>query len=117
MTKTYTVTDEQIDALRAEAGQAGDVAQVAICDSALDGDDTARAECARVIADAEAMQDRGTDTYAIINSKGEIVSLHDEPVPAGQGWGHDHELVELAQPHTVGDRIDWDARGREIVTK
>lgn len=56
MTQTTTthVTDEQIVILRAEAGAAGDTAQVAICDRALDGDVTARVECARVIADAEA---------------------------------------------------------------
>ena len=60
MTKTIstisTITNEQIEALRAEAGAAGDTAQVAICDRALDGDAVARAECARVIADAAAMQ-------------------------------------------------------------
>lgn len=55
-----------------------------------------------------------TATYAIVTASGEIVSLHAEPVPAGQGWGHDHELVELVRPHRIGDRIEWDARGREI---
>lgn len=54
-----------------------------------------------------------TTTYAIVNRRGEIISLHDAPVPAGQGWGHDHELVELVRPHRVGDRLDYDARGRE----
>lgn len=48
------VTDMQIKALRSEAGSAGDLEQVAICDRALRGDDDARAECARVIADAAA---------------------------------------------------------------
>lgn len=64
MTKTYgtltaahTITDEQIATLRAEAGAAGDMAQVAICDRALRGSAAARAECARVIAEAQAMQD------------------------------------------------------------
>jgi len=50
----FDITDEQIEALRDEAGSAGDNAQVALCDRALDGDDEARAECARVIADAAA---------------------------------------------------------------
>lgn len=54
-----------------------------------------------------------TAAYAIVNRQGEIVSLHTEPVPAGEGWGHDHELVELSRQHRVGDRIEWDARGRE----
>jgi hypothetical protein len=49
----YTVTDEQIAALRDEAGQAGDLDMVAICERALAGDDPARAECGRVIAEAE----------------------------------------------------------------
>lgn len=49
------ITDAQIEALRTEAGGAGDSAQVAICDRALQGDESARAECARVIADAQAM--------------------------------------------------------------
>lgn len=50
------ITDEQISALRAEAGVAGDESQVVICDRALDGDDHARTECARVIADATAQE-------------------------------------------------------------
>lgn len=81
MTQTsYIVTDEQIDALRAEAGAAGDYTLVATCDRARDvlapWDDTprfarvpsreihnrtrrltveqARARCARVIAEAAA---------------------------------------------------------------
>ncbi len=41
-----------IQALRAEAAAAGDMAQVAICDLALDGDADAQRECLRVIADA-----------------------------------------------------------------
>lgn len=52
-----TITDEQIHALSTEAAEAGDIAQVAICDRALSGDETARAECSRVIAAAEAQKD------------------------------------------------------------
>ena len=51
------VTDEQIAALRDEAAQAGDLDQVAICERALAGDAAARAECARVIDDAQAADD------------------------------------------------------------
>lgn len=36
MTTIETITDEQIEALRIEAGEAGDTKQVAICDRALD---------------------------------------------------------------------------------
>ena len=46
------VTDDSIRALHAEAGTAGDSGQVALCDRALDGDASARAECVRVIREA-----------------------------------------------------------------
>ncbi|MCA9630058.1 MAG: hypothetical protein KC766_20445 [Myxococcales bacterium] len=48
------ITDEQIEALRAEAAAAGDSAMVTICDSALAYHESSRIECARVIADAAA---------------------------------------------------------------
>lgn len=82
MTNTTNITDEQIETLRDEAAQAGDLAMVAICDVALaqqldeiaevddsvrgaleakgiipehvNADVKARAECARVIAAAQA---------------------------------------------------------------
>lgn len=54
---TSTVTDRQISALRAEAGAAGDLAQVRICDRALRGSRRARRECALVIAAAGAQQE------------------------------------------------------------
>lgn len=47
--------DRKIRALRAEAGAAGDMKQVAVCDNALAGAPTARAACLEVIADAAAM--------------------------------------------------------------
>jgi hypothetical protein len=48
----------EIMALRIDAGEHGDMAQVALCDAALDGDECAVREIARVIADAQA---RATD--------------------------------------------------------
>ena len=57
MSNTNDITNEQIKTLRQEAAQAGDDAQVAICDRALDGDEQALAVCAEVIADARAMAD------------------------------------------------------------
>ena len=58
-----TVTTRQIRDLLAEAGRAGDLDQVYLCRVALgeEGDagltrDAARAECARVIANALAME-------------------------------------------------------------
>lgn len=44
-----SITDEQIRSLRDEAGEAGDLAMVTICDHALNGDLDARMECAYVI--------------------------------------------------------------------
>lgn len=55
MTTVETLTTDQIRQLRTEAGQAGDLDQVALCDKALAGDREAREECARVISDTEAM--------------------------------------------------------------
>lgn len=52
MNAAADITDPQIEALSAEAAAAGDLAQVALCNRALDGDESARAACARVIADA-----------------------------------------------------------------
>jgi hypothetical protein len=50
------VTDDQIKALRIEAGAAGDARMIVICIQALDGDIKARAKCARVIAEAAAQR-------------------------------------------------------------
>lgn len=71
-TTNANITDSQISQLRREAEEAGDDAMLGICLRALGGDpaeaeagtalaecsltvDEARAECARVISDAEAM--------------------------------------------------------------
>lgn len=43
------VTDEHLRALRAEAGEAGDEAQIELCDRALAGESSARRECVDVI--------------------------------------------------------------------
>lgn len=45
---------ERIQALRTEAGQAGDLEQVRICDAALAGDPEAIEECKRVLDEAQA---------------------------------------------------------------
>lgn len=48
------VTEADIKALRREAREAGDEAQVALCDEALEGGVRAEQECARVIREARA---------------------------------------------------------------
>jgi hypothetical protein len=48
-------TDEQIRALSAAAGEAGDLAQVTLCRLALDGDKAARRECERAVLAGWAM--------------------------------------------------------------
>jgi hypothetical protein len=55
MTTNTNITMTQIRNLRAEAGEAGDAAQVAMCDRALAGSARARVGCAKVIRAAEAM--------------------------------------------------------------
>lgn len=55
------LTDDRIATLRDNAGSAGDLEQVAICNRALEGDEPARAECARVIADARAAKHEDAD--------------------------------------------------------
>jgi hypothetical protein len=56
-TTTETLTDEQIETLRDEAGAAGDLEMVETCERALAGSDLARADVADAIAAAEAMAD------------------------------------------------------------
>jgi hypothetical protein len=58
--KTMTnelVTEAMIDALRGEAGAAGDLAMVAICDRALGGDQAAIDSCVAVIRTAADVDD------------------------------------------------------------
>lgn len=54
MTTIDTLTDAQIEALRDEAGAAGDSAMVDICDAALTGDTEALRRVVAAIRDAEA---------------------------------------------------------------
>ena len=54
------VSRETIEALRIEAGQAGDAETVEICRQAEDGDDAARAEVIAVLLDAAASDDAAT---------------------------------------------------------
>lgn len=58
--KEEDVTDTQIEKLSIEAGEHGDLEQVALCQRALAGDAAARAECARVIVDARGRAASGT---------------------------------------------------------
>lgn len=53
------ITKAQIEALMNKAGQAGDLAQVEICERALAGDVSAAAECLDVILDAEGRSHEG----------------------------------------------------------
>jgi deoxyribose-phosphate aldolase len=54
MTTIDTLTDSQIETLRDEAGAAGDVDMVVICDAALAGDTEALRRVVAAIRDAEA---------------------------------------------------------------
>lgn len=48
------ITDSRIKLLRTEAGEAGDLVQVRLCDLALAGNVSARVSCGRVILGDEA---------------------------------------------------------------
>lgn len=50
---TIEITDEQIEALRDEAGQAGDLEQVSLCREALNGDEQARKACEQAIRNGQ----------------------------------------------------------------
>ena len=52
---TTPITRKQVEQLRDEAGEHGDLDMVAVCDRALDGDAAAWAECEQVIRWARAM--------------------------------------------------------------
>ena len=54
MTTIETITVEQIQQLRLEAGEHGDALMTRICDEALSGKAWAREECVNVIQGAEA---------------------------------------------------------------
>lgn len=98
-----TATDAQIRALKAEAEWARDAEQVNICTQALAGDEAARAECARVIADAAAMDDEpAADTHRIDWSDGRSTT-HDSYEAAidavveaypDASYGHAGDLAE-----------------------
>jgi hypothetical protein len=49
---TESLDRAQIRALRDDAGVAGDLEMVAVCERAIDGNEAARRECARVLRDA-----------------------------------------------------------------
>lgn len=50
------ITDSQILQLQREAAEAGDEEQVALCERALRGSQSARVACNNAIADARAME-------------------------------------------------------------
>lgn len=52
---TAVLALDRVRLLRVEAGAAGDLDMVTICDAALEGDAEALAECARVVRSAEAL--------------------------------------------------------------
>jgi hypothetical protein len=57
-TMNETLTNEQIEALRIDAGTHGDMTLVETCRRAEAGDETARKTVARILAEAERERDR-----------------------------------------------------------
>ncbi len=97
----------QVEALRTEAGEHGDLNQVAVCDRALAGDEDAIAECQRVIASASAsawieMDDR---TSYRVEDAAVFVSSSDEVT------AEDSQLIADSLGHRLGGRFkpsfDW----------
>jgi chorismate mutase len=99
-----SLTEEQIEALRAEAGEAGDQAMVAICDRALAGSASARDECAEVIADARAERaaDEIREIAADLIPYGEIAD-DDQQARAQARAGF--ELLEASGHASNGDVV------------
>jgi len=64
--RTLLASRTQLNALKIEAGQAGDLDMVAICDLALDGDEQAHARTTEVIQYGLGMDDLSTSTVAAI---------------------------------------------------
>lgn len=52
-----TITTRQVEMLRDEAAAHGDLAQVEVCDRAMEGDGNALSECQRVIQSVAAQED------------------------------------------------------------
>jgi hypothetical protein len=69
-TTTETLTSEQIEALRIDAGTHGDTQLVETCRRAEAGDTKARATVARVLAAAESERRAGLPYYAAIEADG-----------------------------------------------
>lgn len=76
-TANSTITDDQIEALAIEAGDAGDDAQVELCRKALAGNESARERCAQAIAAARA-QDGPSTIEALTSSTEESDDMIDE---------------------------------------
>jgi len=60
------MTQDQIRKLRDEAAEAGDDAQVQLCELALGGDELAWKACAMALADARAMAELSPDDRAAL---------------------------------------------------
>lgn len=83
-----TASDEQLEALRIEAGAAGDRNTVRDCTAGLDGDALARARCAAVIADAEMRAESDVDAWAALEDAAGCAGLvgPDAGDAARVGW-------------------------------
>ena len=98
------VTDEQIEALRQEAGQAGDLQMVRICDRALAGSGPARQTCWYEITNAQAQTPNATRGHCRICG---------ETLPPGEVICAHHEREGLSNDPRWADLPSWEeARGR-----
>lgn len=92
------VSDEQIEQLLQEAGQAGDQKMVEICRWALNGDEQARAQCADVIEEARAMQGRRAQSLeapSVNEQQPDAVKPPAAKHPLGEGDSSGEDVTSL----------------------
>jgi len=124
--RTPLASQTQLNALKIEAGQAGDLALVAVCDLALDGDEQARARATEVILDGLGVDDLSTSTAAAIADMlgidyrwrldGSVrITTSDWRIDAWDDDGQTSGAPGLAWLATHHDRSESDSGGWDLV--
>jgi hypothetical protein len=108
------VTDGDIQALRAEAGSAGDLDQVALCDRALAGDVDARLVCIDVIVDAK-MAPTNSETCGASSTGYNVYRFRESGREGDQEFvGSAATLDEALRLARAGDQIQQGLRGEVL---
>ena len=110
-------TADEIKGLRTAAGQAGDLAMVAICDRALAGDETARREAIECWADG-AWRDFDPRGWALAAKAGDYLARYEldaEDDPGSRCGLSDATIAEVKRALGSGLTIEADDRGLRVV--